>query len=96
MGGGEGVLGMLIKTVGQNLDQEINYLKHYIWSLSLISDFPEESLKAKKTSKKDLLFYNADLLQKLHSLYKLQLIQYCKKYAPATQPKTLLTLQIFP
>ena len=51
----------------------------------LILDFLVESLKAKKTSKKDDSFYNTV------SFKKSQLTQHCQKYTPVT-PKTLLTL----
>ena len=62
------------------------------------SDFLARSLKSKKTSEKYHLFHNKKPLQKhektsliLRTSAHLKL----KKYAPAIQPKTFLTLQIF-
>ena len=40
-------------------------------------------------------FHNTILLRKPRSFYEPQLTQHYKKYTPATQPKTLLNLQIF-
>ena len=57
-------------------------------------DFLTESLKANKNSKLDRSFYNTVSLKKPHVFYETQLTQHYKKYTPATQPKTLLTLQI--
>ena len=64
------------------------------WVYLLILDFPVESLKANKNWK-DHSFYSTVSLKKPHSFYKPQPTQRYKKYTPATQPKTLLNLQIF-
>ena len=56
----------------------------------LISDFLAETLKTK-----DHPFYNIISLKKPHSFYETPLTQHFKKCTPTTQPKTLLTLQIF-
>ena len=61
----------------------------------LISDFLEESLKANKASKKCHSFYKTVTLKKHHSIYEYQLTKHHKKYTPAKQPKTLLTLKNF-
>ena len=54
----------------------------------LISDFLAESLKTNKNWQKDHLLYNTVSLKKPHLLYETQITQHCKKYTPATQPKT--------
>ena len=61
----------------------------------LISDFLAESFKANKNYQKDHSFYNVISLIKPHLFFKPQFNQHCKKYTAATQPKTLLILQIF-
>ena len=60
----------------------------------LIFTFPR-NLQAKKTSEKDHSFYNTVSLKKPHLLHETQLTWHWNWYAPATQPKTFLTLQIF-
>ena len=68
-------------------------IQNHIFGVNLlISDFLAERLKANKNGHP---FYNTILLKKPYSFYKPQLNQHCKKYIPATKPKTLLTLQIF-
>ena len=52
-----------------------------------------EKEKSTKTSEKDHTIWA--LLKKPHSSYEPQLTQHWKKHAPTTQPKTLLTFQIF-
>ena len=61
----------------------------------LIPYFLEESLKVNKNYPKHHSFHITFSPKKRHLFYKLQLTQYFKKYAPGTQPKTLLILQIF-
>ena len=61
----------------------------------LISDFPAESLKANKNQQKRSLVLQYSFAQKPSLFYEPQPTQYCKKYTSRTQPKTLLTLQIF-
>ena len=66
------------------MKQKINNSKPSIWSLSFNFRFSgEKSQSQLKLAKKITQFTN---------LYSLNLI---KKYTPATQPKTLLTLQNF-
>ena len=63
--------------------------------LSINFRFSGRVSKPTKTSNKDYPFYNTVSLKKHQSFYKPQLTQHYRKYTPATQPKTLLTLQIF-
>ena len=57
--------------------------------------FWHKVLKLTKTSEKAHLFHNIVLLKKPHSFYQSQFTRHCRKYAPATPPKTFLILQIF-
>ena len=59
----------------------------------LVSDFLAESLKASKNKQKRSLVLQHSFAQNPHSFYEAQLTQHYKEYAPATQPKTLLTLR---
>ena len=61
----------------------------------LISDFLVESLKANENQQKRSLILQYSFAKKPHLVYEPQLTQQCKKYAPVTQSKTLLTLHIF-
>ena len=54
-----------------------------------------KSQSQQKLVKKDHTFYNKVLLKNTHSFYETQLTWHWKRYVPATQPKTFLTLQIF-
>ena len=69
----------------------------FLWScLSLfISDFLIESQKKKKTNNKDHSFCSTFWLKKHHAFYETQVTLNSTKNTPATQPETLLTLQIF-
>ena len=52
---------------------------------------PKNEIWAKKQKKRSLMLqYLFIILIDPHSFYEPQLTQYCKKYSPATQPKTLL------
>ena len=55
--------------------------------------FSSRKSQSQQTSKKNDSFYNTVTIH--ISFYKPQLIQHWKQYAPATQPKTFVTIQIF-
>ena len=81
----------------RNLNQKINYSKSRICSfLFSFQIFQQKVSNPTKLAKKDYSFYKIVSLNKPHSFDEPQLTQHCKKYNPATEPKTLLTLQIFP
>ena len=67
----------------RNLEEKINDSKPHISSLSFT-----------KTSKKDHSFRNKVSFKKPRSFYEPRFTQHYKKYTPATQAKSLLTLQI--
>ena len=60
----------------------------------LISGFLAESIKVSKIQRKRSLILQTVSLKKPYSFYEPQLTRHWKKYSPATQPKTFLTLQI--
>ena len=64
-------------------------------SFFLFQIFEQKVSKPTKISEKDHSFYNKVLLKNTYSFYEPQLTWHWKRYVPATQPKTSLTLQIF-
>ena len=58
----------------------------------LIRDFLVESLKARKTSKKDHTLYKTISTKKPHSFHEPQLTQYYQKFTLTTQPKACFLL----
>lgn len=63
--------------------------------LSISFGFSIESLKGKKKLANKITHFTIQISLKTLPFYEPQFTQHCKKYAPATQPKTLITLQIF-
>ena len=70
----------------------------FYWTSSeffLFQIFKQKASKPTKTSEKGHSFSNTASRKKPHLFYELQLTWHWKQYAPKTQPKTFLTLQVF-